>query len=116
MSNINRIKTDNRMSQIVIHNDTIYLAGQVGNPGDSLAEQTTTCLEKVDVLLNEAGSDKTRILQTTIWLADISDFANMNEVWDAWIKTGTSPARACGEAKLASPEHKVEVIMVTARK
>ncbi len=107
MSNINRIKTDNRMSQIVIHNDTIYLAGQVGNLGDSVAEQTTTCLEKVELLLNEAGSDKTRILQTTIWLADISDFANMNEVWDAWITPGIFPARACGEAKLASPEYKV---------
>ena len=116
MGNINRVKTDNRMSQIVIHNDTIYLAGQVGNPGDSLAEQTTTCLEKVDVLLNEAGSDKTRILLATIWLADISDFAKMNEVWDAWITPGTSPARACGEAKLAAPEYKVEVMVVAARK
>ena len=111
MGNINRIKTNNRMSQIVIHNDTIYLAGQVGNPGDSLAEQTTTCLEKVDVLLNEAGSDKTHILQTTFWLDNVDDFAKMNEVWDAWITPGTSPARACGEAKLASPEYKVEVIV-----
>ena len=116
MGEINRIKTGNRMSQIVIHNDTIYLAGQVGNPGDSLAEQTTTCLEKVDVLLNEAGSDKTRILLATIWLADISNFAKMNEVWDAWITPGTSPARACGEAKLAAPEYKVEVMVVAARK
>jgi|TARA_B100000809_G_scaffold247647_1_gene276905 enamine deaminase RidA (YjgF/YER057c/UK114 family) len=116
MSNIKRIKTNNRMSQIVIHNDTIYLAGQVGNLGDSVAEQTKTCLEKVELLLNEAGSDKTRILQTTIWLADISDFANMNEVWDAWIKPGTSPARACGEAKLAKPGLKIEVTLVAARK
>ena len=116
MSNINRIKTDNRMSQIVIHNDTIYLAGQVGNLGDSVAEQTTTCLEKVELLLNEAGSDKTRILQSTIWLDNMADFAKMNEVWDAWITPGTSPARACGEAKLASPEYKVEVIVVAARK
>ena len=103
MGDINRIKTGNRMSQIVIHNDTIYLAGQVGNPGDGVAEQTKTCLEKVEALLNEAGSDKTRILQTTIWLDNMADFAKMNEVWDAWIKPGTSPARACGEAKLASP-------------
>ena len=101
MGNINRVKTDNRMSQIVIHNDTIYLAGQVGNPGEGVAEQTKTCLEKVEALLNEAGSDKTRILQTTIWLDNMADFAKMNEVWDAWITPVTSPARACGEAKLA---------------
>jgi enamine deaminase RidA (YjgF/YER057c/UK114 family) len=62
MGDINRIKTGNRMSQIVIHNDAIYLAGQVGNPGDGVAEQTKTCLEKVEVLLNESGSDKTLIL------------------------------------------------------
>ena len=116
MNKIIRIKTGNRMSQIVIHNDTIYLAGQVGNTEDEVAEQTKTCLEKVEGLLNEAGSDKTLILQTTIWLADISDFAKMNEVWDAWIKPGTSPARACGEAKLAKPGLKIEVTLVAARK
>ena len=116
MNKITRIKTGNRMSQIVIHNDTIYLAGQVGNLGDGVAEQTKTCLEKVEALLNEAGSDKTRILQTTIWLDNMADFAKMNEVWDAWITPGTSPARACGEAKLASPKYKVEVIVVAARK
>ncbi len=116
MGDINRIKTGNRMSQIVIHNDTIYLAGQVGNTKDGVTEQTKTCLEKVEALLNEAGSDKTRILQTTIWLDNMADFAKMNEVWDAWITPGTSPARACGEAKLASPEYKVEVIVVAARK
>ena len=68
MNKITRIKTGNRMSQIVIHNDTIYLARQVGNTEDGVAEQTKTCLEKVEALLNEAGSDKTRILQTNIWL------------------------------------------------
>ena len=116
MGDINRIKTGNRMSQIVIHNDTIYLAGQVGNPGDGVAEQTKTCLEKIEALLNEGGSDKTRILQTTIWLDNMADFAKMNEVWDAWIALGTSPARACGEAKLAATEYKVEVIVVAACK
>ena len=116
MGDITRIKTGNRMSQIVIHNDTIYLAGQVGNPGDGVVEQTKTCLEKVEALLNEAGSEKTLILQTTIWLNNMADFAKMNEVWDVWITPGTSPARACGEAKLASPEYKVEVIVVAARK
>ena len=116
MGDITRIKTGNRMSQIVIHNDTIYLAGQVGNPGDGVVEQTKTCLEKVEALLNEAGSEKTLILQTIIWLDNMADFAKKNEVWDAWITPGTSPARACGEAKLTSPEHKVKVIMVTSRK
>ena len=115
MSEITRIKTGNRMSQIVIHNDTIYLAGQVGNPRDGVAEQTKTSLKNVDSLLNEAGSDKTRILQATIWLDNMVDFSEMNEVWDAWIKPGTAPTRACGEAKLATPEYKVEVIIVAAR-
>jgi enamine deaminase RidA (YjgF/YER057c/UK114 family) len=116
MNKITRIKTSNRMSQIVIHNDTIYLAGQVGIIGDGVAEQTKTCLEKVEALLNEAGSDKTRILQSTIWLDNMADFGKMNEVWDAWITPGTSPARACGGAKLATTEYKVEVIVIAARK
>jgi enamine deaminase RidA (YjgF/YER057c/UK114 family) len=115
MSEITRIKTGNRMSQIVIHNDIIYLAGQVGNPGDGVAEQTKTSLKSVESLLNEAGSDKTRILQATIWLDNMADFAEMNEIWDAWITPGTAPTRACGEAKLATPEYKVEVIIVAAR-
>ena len=78
MKKITRIKTGNRMSQIVIHNDTIYLAGQVGNTEDGVAEQTKTCLEKVEALLNEAGSDKTRILQTNILLDKMADFDYMN--------------------------------------
>jgi len=114
MGEIKRIKTGKRMSQIVIHNETIYLAGQVGNPGDGVTEQTKTCLEKVDSLLRDAGSDKTRILQTTIWLDNMNDFAKMNEVWDSWIGSGNAPARACGESKLATPEFKVEVIVVAA--
>jgi len=116
MSEITRIKTGNRMSQIVILNDTIYLAGQVGNPGDGVAEQTKTSLKNVEALLNEAGSDKSRLLQTTIWLDNMDDFAEMNEIWDAWITPGTAPTRACGEAKLATPEYKVEVIVVASRK
>jgi len=116
MGVINRIKTGKRMSQIVIHDETIYLAGQVGNPGDGVAEQTKTCLEKVDSLLRDAGSDKTRILQTTIWLDNMEDFEKMNEVWDTWVENDTAPARACGESKLANPEFKVEVIVIAATK
>lgn len=113
MSDITRRHVGDRMSQMVIHNGTIYLAGQVGNRGDSVADQTRTCLEQIEALLAEAGSDKTRILQTTIWLADMADFAEMNSVWDAWVAPGHAPARACGEAKLAHPDFKVE-LMVTA--
>ncbi len=116
MGNIIRKHTGSRMSQIVIHNDTIYLAGQVGQPGDSVAEQTKTCLEKVDSLLKDAGSDKKHILQAIIWLSNMKDFNEMNEIWDAWIVPEASPARACGEAKLAAPEIKVEIIVVAALK
>jgi enamine deaminase RidA (YjgF/YER057c/UK114 family) len=115
MSEIERLHTGARMSQIVMHGETIYLAGQVGTAGDSVADQTRSCLEKVEKLLAEAGSDKTRILQCTIWLADMADFAEMNAVWDAWVPEGHAPARACGEAKLALPEFKVELLVTAAR-
>ncbi|KRS16662.1 RidA family protein [Roseovarius indicus] len=114
MSDITRHHTGQRMSQIVTHNGTIYLAGQVGEKGDSVADQTRSCLSKVEKLLAEAGSDTTRILQCTIWLADMADFAEMNEVWDAWVPEGHAPARACGEAKLAHPELKVEFLITAA--
>ena len=115
MSKITRMHVGARMSQIVVHGDTIYLAGQVGTAGDSVADQTRSCLEKIDALLAEAGSDKTRILQSTIWLADMADFAEMNAVWDNWVPEGHTPARACGEAKLARPDFKVEFLVVAAR-
>ena len=114
MSTITRMHTGPRMSQIVTHNGTVYLAGQVGKPTDDVAGQTKTCLEQIDALRVEAGSDKTRILQTVIWLADMSDFAAMNEVWDAWVPQGHTPARACGEAKLATPDYLVEFIVTAA--
>lgn len=114
MSDISRGHTGPRMSQIVKHNGTIYLAGQVGNAGDSVTDQTKTCLANIDQILTEAGSDKTRILQTIIWLADMKDFAEMNAVWDAWVPEGHTPARATGEAKLATPEYLVEFIVTAA--
>jgi len=113
---IERLKTGTRMSQAVIHGDTIYLAGQVGKPESSVADQTRECLAAVEALLEEAGSDKEHILQATIWLADMADFAEMNAVWDAWVPEGHAPTRACGEAKLALPDLKVEVIVVAAKK
>ena len=115
MSDITRHHTGQRMSQIVTHNGTIYLAGQVGEKGDSVADQTRSCLSKVEKLLAESGSDTTRILQCTIWLADMADFAEMNAVWDAWVPEGHAPARACGEAKLATPAYKVELIVTAAQ-
>ncbi|KQY20040.1 RidA family protein [Rhizobium sp. Root482] len=111
---IKRFETGPRMSQVVVHNNTVYLAGQVGNAGDDVATQTKQALASVDRLLAVAGIDKSRILSATIWLADMADFPKMNGVWDAWVSPGNAPARATGEAKLATPEHLVEVIVVAA--
>lgn len=111
MSDIKRIETGPRMSEAVIANGMIWLAGQVGEPGDSVTDQTRVVLEQVDRLLAEAGSDKTRIVSAQIWLADMADFAEMNAVWDQWVPQGHTPARATGEAKLATPDYKVEVII-----
>lgn len=111
---ISRSETGQRMSQIVRHNDTIYLAGQVGDASKDITGQTQDMLAKVEARLAEAGTDKTRILQATIWLANMQDFAAMNAVWDAWVPEGHAPARACGEAALATPELLVEVIIVAA--
>ncbi|WP_394893401.1 RidA family protein [Mesorhizobium sp. AaZ16] len=111
---IRRIDVGPRMSDIVIHNDTIYLAGQVGTPGANVATQTKEILATIDELLAKAGSDKTKILQAIIWLADMSTFAEMNGVWDGWVPQGHTPARATGEAKLAAPEYKVEIIITAA--
>jgi enamine deaminase RidA (YjgF/YER057c/UK114 family) len=111
---IRRIDVGPRMSDIVIHNDTIYLAGQVGTPGANVATQTKEILATIDELLAKAGSDKTKILQAIIWLADMSTFAEMNSVWDGWVPQGHTPARATGEARLAAPEYKVEIIITAA--
>ena len=111
---IRRIEPGQRMSQAVVHGDTVYLAGQVGAPGASVADQTRTVLAQIDRLLVEAGSDKSRMLSVTIWLADIADFAEMNSVWDSWIDPANPPARATGESKLAAPEYKVEIIVTAA--
>ena len=110
---IERIETSARMSKIVKHNGVAYLCGQVG-AGDSVAEQTRDCLSRVDALLEKAGSSRNDMLQVIIWLADMADFAEMNEVWDAWVPAGDAPARACGEAKLARAELKVEIIVTSA--
>lgn len=107
---IERIETSSRMSKIVKHNGVAYLCGQVGD-GATVTEQTRDCLSRVDALLEKAGSSREQMLQATIWLADMADFAEMNAVWDAWVPEGKAPARACGEAKLARSELKVEIIV-----
>ena len=107
--------TRHRMSKIVIHNDTIYLCGQVAKDSDAdIKEQTRTMLEKVDDLLIQAGSDREHILSATIYIKDMKYFAEMNEVWDAWVAEGHAPARACIEARLASPDLLVEIGIVAA--
>ena len=112
---ITRIDAGRRMSQAVVHGNTVYLAGQVGAPGKDVTEQTRAVLTQIDTLLEAAGSDKSRILSATIWLADMGDFAAMNAVWDEWVDPANPPARATGEVKLAAPDYKVEIIIVAAR-
>ena len=114
---INRMETGQRMSQIVVHNGTLYLAGQVAKSGEAdVQEQTRTTLEKIETLLDQAGSDSQHILSAIIYLRDIKDFAAMNEVWDAWVPKGQAPARACVEARLARPDLLVEISIVAAVK
>lgn len=102
-----------RMSQAVTHNGVAYLAGQVGD-GDTVDTQTRDVLSKVDALLKEVGSDKSKILSATIWITDMAEFAEMNAVWDAWVDPQNPPARACTEAALALPKFKVEIMVVAA--
>jgi enamine deaminase RidA (YjgF/YER057c/UK114 family) len=113
---ITRLGTERRrMSKIVIHNDTVYLCGQVAKDSDdNIKQQTRTMLEKVDDLLKQAGSDREHILSATIYIKDMKYFAEMNEVWDAWVIEGHSPVRACVEARLARAELLVEVSVIAA--
>lgn len=113
---ITRKHTGQRMSQIVIHGDTIYLAGQVAADAHAgIGEQTRQVLDKIETLLGEAGSDNSKILSAQIWLTSMGHFAQMNEVWDAWLPEGVAPARACIEARLASPDLLVEIGIVAAK-
>lgn len=114
MTDITRLDTGPRMSQAVIANGFVFLAGQVGDPGTPVADQTRAVLAQIDDLLARAGTDKTRIVSAQIWMADMADFAAMNAVWDAWVPQGHAPARATGESALATPDYKVEVIVTAA--
>lgn len=114
MTTIQRIEPGPRMSQAVVHGNIVYLAGQVGTPAADITKQTQDVLAKIDHLLAKAGTSKAKILQATIWLASMDDFASMNAVWDAWVDPANTPARATGESKLATPDYKVEIIIVAA--
>ena len=114
---IERHETGPRMSKAVIHGDTVYLAGLVADSpkGKSMAEQTSNILSQIDGFLAMAGTNKTKLLSANIWITDMAHFAEMNTVWDAWVSPGNTPARATVEAKLASPDYKVEIMVVAAR-
>ena len=116
MPDIIRLKSNARSSAIVIHGATIYLTGQVAaNRDRPIREQTDETLSKIDALLAEAGSDKSRILSAQIWLKDISrDFAEMNEVWDAWTVPGATPTRATAQCEMAAPDVLIEIIVTAA--
>ena len=113
---IERIGCGPRMSDAVVHGNTIYLAGHVADAakGKSVGEQTRDILAQIDETLAEAGSDKTRILSATIFLPSMADFAAMNAVWEAWVPPGHTPARATVEAKLANPDYRIEIQAIAA--
>ncbi|MEQ8733860.1 MAG: RidA family protein [Rhodospirillaceae bacterium] len=111
---IERVDTNEIMSQAVVHGDTVYLAGQVSSTSKDVAGQTQEVLAKIDRLLERAGTQKTRVLSATIYLADISTFGEMNEVWKKWVTAGATPARATLEAKLVTPDYLVEIAVVAA--
>ena len=105
------------MSKAVVNGNTVYLAGIVANEpkGKSVTEQTRDILAQIDGFLAKAGTDKSKLLSANIWITDMANFAEMNAVWDAWVSPGNTPARATVEAKLATPEYKVEIMVVAAK-
>lgn len=113
---VQRLLTNERMSQIVTHNGTVYLAGQVGDDMNAgIEQQAREALANIERLLDLAGTDKTRLLSVTIYLKDIdAHFQGMNQVWDTWLPKGVAPARATVEAKLCEPEILVELSVVAA--
>ena len=110
---IKRFESGPRMSQAVVHGSVVYLAGQVAL-GSSVTEQTGAVLAQIDHLLAAAGSDKSKLLSATIYLTDMATFGEMNAVWESWVSAGNTPARATVEAALATPDYKVEIVVVAA--
>ena len=113
--NIKRIDPGPRMSSVVVHNGVAYLAGEVASdPKADITGQTQDVLRSIDESLGWAGTNKSNLLRAQIYLADMADFAAMNKVWDAWVDPKNTPARATVEAKLASPEYKIEIVITAA--
>ena len=114
---IQRFETGPRMSQAVVHGNTVYLAGVVAHKtaGDSVTRQTQEILSIIDSHLAKAGSDKSKLLSATIYITDMKNFAEMNAVWDAWVSPGNTPARATVEVKLAAPQYHVEIMVIAAK-
>jgi enamine deaminase RidA (YjgF/YER057c/UK114 family) len=114
---IQRFETGPRMSQVVVHGNTVYLAGVVAHKsaGDSVTKQTQEVLSVIDSHLAKAGSDKSKLLTATIYITDMKNFAEMNAVWDGWVSAGNTPARATVEAKLAAPQYGVEIMVIAAK-
>ena len=112
---VKRINAGPRMSQGVVHGNTVYLAGLTADdPSQDVKGQTQQILDKIDRLLKEAGTDKSKLLSANIWLTDIKTWADMNTVWDKWVSPGNTPARATVEAKLAAEGLKVEIMVQAA--
>ena len=114
---IERHENGPRMSRVVVHNNTVYLAGLTADKavGESIAAQTKEILNKIDALLKLGGTDKSKLVQATIWLQDIRTVDEFNKVWDAWVVAGSGPARACIEARLQSPAKGIEIQVTAAR-
>jgi enamine deaminase RidA (YjgF/YER057c/UK114 family) len=114
---IQRFDTGPRMSKAVVNGNTVYLAGLVADEpkGKSVTEQTKNILAQIDGYLAKAGTDKSKLLTANIWITDMANFAEMNAVWDAWVSPGNTPARATVEARLATPDYKVEIMVVAAK-
>ena len=112
---IKRLNVGKRLSEIVIHGNTVYLAGEVPDDGSAdITGQTEQVLAKIDKILKQAGSDKSKLLSAQIFLPDMGDFAGMNVAWERWVIPGQTPARATIEAKLANPAYKVEIMCIAA--
>lgn len=114
MGKIIRKNVAERMSEIVIHNNTVYLCGQVGEPDTPIKDQATEVLSRVDNLLKEAGSSRDKLISATVYLSDMRYFEAFNQVWDAWVVPGHPPARACVEARMALPGYFCEVSVIAA--
>jgi len=114
---VQRFENGPRMSRVVVHNDTVYLAGLTADAtaGQSVGEQTKEILSKIDGLLKQGGTDKSKLLQAVIWLQDIRTVDEFNKEWDAWVVAGSGPARACIEARLQSPKKMIEIQVTAAR-